>query len=261
MIRLRRMAACGKSVLGAGALATTAAAIAGCDAGRLDAIDIAPDVLTTGLMAHYTFDEGSGTTVFDHSGNKRDGVLTGGAWIADGRFGGALHFDGKSLVTVPNFPDAPSDFSVSTWVRSTDLPDDAGYQTVVSTELVFDAGWQLNVVKMPGGAVLQGAFWDRVIDNYTYYDCPCLPDEVWTHFVFVVDGSAQTFTVYINGKLESVVAAPASILPGSPSLLMGTWTRGGRLLVGDLDDMAIYARALAQAEITLLDEGPPPDVQ
>ncbi|MDP9000533.1 MAG: hypothetical protein M3O46_10525, partial [Myxococcota bacterium] len=53
-----------------------------CTGGPIDAIGLGD--LTRGLIAHYTFDEGAGTVVVDHSGNKRDGALTNGTWIADG---------------------------------------------------------------------------------------------------------------------------------------------------------------------------------
>jgi hypothetical protein len=255
MTRERRRAAWPAAVVLGVTLAFSA-----CEAGRLDAIDVSPGALTTGLMAHYTFDEGSGSVLVDHSGNKRNGTITGGTWIQDGKFGGALHFDGKSYATVPNFPDAPPSFSVSTWVRSTDTPDDAGYQTLASTEVVFDAGWQINVVKSPGAAYLQGGYWDDAINGYTYSNCTCLPNGVWTHMAFVVDSGMQTFTVYINGAVEHVAPAPGPIGPGTPSLSIGTWMEGGRFLVGDLDDMTIYGRALVAAEVMLLNQAPPPDV-
>ena len=48
-----------------------------------------------GLVAAYTFAEGTGTTTADVSGNGNTGTLVGGtAWSAAGRFGKALSFDG-----------------------------------------------------------------------------------------------------------------------------------------------------------------------
>ena len=48
-----------------------------------------------GLVAAYGFDEGSGTTATDASGNGRTGAVTGATWAA-GRYGGALSFDGTN---------------------------------------------------------------------------------------------------------------------------------------------------------------------
>lgn len=245
----------------------TAAASSACSEGRLDAIDLSPDALstdlTTDLMAHYTFDDGSGTVVSDHSGNKRNGTLVGGKWITGGRFGGALHLDGASYVTVDNFPNAPSSFTVSTWTR-TGTRYDGGYETVASTELVFDGGWQVNVVNPADGAIgLQTAYWDNVVGvdgGYTYGSCTCLPRDEWAHVAFVVDRAASTMTMYVNGKVVSVATAPGPISAGTPQLFIGRWSLTGRLLIGDVDDMAIYGRALAEADVLALEKQPAPDV-
>jgi len=230
-----------------------------CTPGRLDAID--PPSTTVGLIAHYTFDEDGGTVVVDHSGNHHDGALFGGEWISGGRFGGALHFDGETYVTVDDFPDAPASFTVSTWVRVAGFADDAGLETVTSTEYVFDAGWQLNIAgPSDASPYFQAAYWDRVASQYTYSDCVCLPENVWTHFAFVLDGNAHTLSTYVNGALDNLVSAPDPITPGTPALSMGRWSMPGRMLVGDLDDMNIYGRALAISEIQSLEQAPPPDV-
>jgi hypothetical protein len=253
------------ALLGVAALTSVA-----CSRGRLDAIELPADALTNDLMAHYTFDDGSGTTVADHSGNKRDGTLVGGQWISDGKFGGALHLDGASYVTVDNFPNARSSFSVSAWTRTIEWPDsgtdsgpEGGLATIASTEYVFDGGWEINVLDRADGATgLQAAFWDDVLDAYTFSDCLCLQQEpdAWTQFAFVVDGAAHTMTVYLDGAVVNVVSAPNPIAPGTPQLFIGRWLRPGRLLVGDVDDMAIYGRALAPAEVQALLLQPPPDV-
>ncbi len=226
---------------------------AGCAPGPLDAIGLASGTLSEGLLAHYTFDEGAGTTVADHSGNKRDGVLTltGGAWIPDGQFAGGLRLSGADFVTVNNFPDATPSFSVSAWIRSADMPVD-GFETIVSTELVFQGGWQLNLDKAAAAMGVHAAFWDTTLGVYTYYECPCLPVNRWTHLASVVDGNAHTLSVYVDGQLESVTPAPNPISPGSPVLYIGRWSGQNRFLVADIDDITIYGRALASAEIVEL---------
>ena len=57
----------------------------------------------SGLVAAYAFDEGSGTTVADASGNGHNGTTSNATWAATGKFGKALQFNGtNALVTVPN---------------------------------------------------------------------------------------------------------------------------------------------------------------
>jgi hypothetical protein len=239
--------------------ATLALAAAGaCTEGPLDAIALEPNSLADGLLAHYTFDEGSGSAVVDHSGNDRNGVLTRGTWITDGEFGGALHLGGSDYVTVASFPNMLSSLSVSAWVRSTSMPDD-GYETVVSTEIVFQGGWQLNLDKTASDTAVHEAFWDTVRATYTYYECPCMPLGQWAHLAMVVDADAHTLTMYVDGQVETVTPAPNPMTPGSAVLYIGRWSMQDRLLVGDVDDIAIYNRALASAEVQALGRMPPPD--
>src|SRR5262249_226450 len=46
------------------------------------------------LIAAYSFDAGSGATVTDESGHGHTGTIAGATWSAQGKFGGALSFDG-----------------------------------------------------------------------------------------------------------------------------------------------------------------------
>ena len=57
----------------------------------------------SGLVAAYAFDEGSGTSVSDSSGNGNTGTVSGATWVSSGKFGKALSFNGSSaLVSVPD---------------------------------------------------------------------------------------------------------------------------------------------------------------
>ena len=46
------------------------------------------------LVAHWKFDDDSGTTAIDSSGNGNDGTFMGDPQWASGKLGGALDFDG-----------------------------------------------------------------------------------------------------------------------------------------------------------------------
>ena len=54
-------------------------------------------------MAAYAFDEGSGTTVADVSGNGNTGTIANATWATAGKYGKALSFNGtSSRVTIPD---------------------------------------------------------------------------------------------------------------------------------------------------------------
>ena len=58
---------------------------------------------TPGLVAAYGFNEGTGTTVTDSSGNGNNGTIANATWTTAGKYGDALVFNGTSaLVTIPD---------------------------------------------------------------------------------------------------------------------------------------------------------------
>ncbi len=54
------------------------------------------------LAAYWKFDDGSGTTAFDSSGNGNDGVFVGDPKWVTGKLGGALEFDGDDYLNCGN---------------------------------------------------------------------------------------------------------------------------------------------------------------
>jgi hypothetical protein len=73
----------------------------------------------------------------------------------------------------------------------------------------------------------------------------------------VVDTTVSTITVYRDGKPCFAGSNEHQILPGSKTLTIGSWPFNGRYLAGDVDDIAIWGRALEPAEVALLVSSPP----
>ena len=166
----------------AAACAVAIAWLAGCGAGPLDAVTIDPRSLADGLVAHWSFDEGSGTVVGDRSGNGHDGQLTGGAWTTSGHFAGALTLSSGDHVTVPNFPQATPGWTVSVWTRSTAEQLAVGAaedgETILTTETVFEGGWQLHLDNRSGYERFDAAYWaGSSANDYVVVFCDCIEVE------------------------------------------------------------------------------------
>src|SRR5258705_1312757 len=56
----------------------------------------------SGLVAAWNFNEGTGTTVADASGNNNTGTISGATWSTLGRYGNALSFNGVNNLLVVN---------------------------------------------------------------------------------------------------------------------------------------------------------------
>lgn len=226
---------------------------ASCAPDRLDALGLLPGTLDTGLVAHWSCDETEGDVLHDSSGNGRDGVVIGGTWV-QGRLGGALSFRRGDYVSVPSFPNASPSWSISLWVRVPEAELGYGYASVITTEDALVGGWEVNLTDAPGELRYHfGYFTGPGAYEYAYHDCRCLQPDRWAHLAVVVDGSAMTLSFYLDGILESRTAIARTILPGSPTLYLGRWAGSDRLFAGQLDDVAIYGRALAAAEVAALE--------
>lgn len=234
-----------------------------CTPTPLEVLELDPATLDDGLVAHWTFDEGRGDVLYDHSGNAHDGRISGGRWITDGRFGKALHLDSGAFVSVANFPDATKSWSVSTWVRLTDAtPTTEVLKTVISTEIEISGGWEVNIDRSMTQPGAHFGYWEgSVVADYYRITCFCMEFGEWTHIAASVDADAGTLSLYVGGSLREQMPITQIILPGSATLYMGKWTGDARLLVGDLDDTLVYRRALYPAEVAELAQSSPPSVQ
>ena len=204
-------------------------------------------------MAAYGFDEGSGTTVTDASGNGITGNIIGATWTTEGRNGNALSFNGSSSYVDlgnPALLQITGSMTWSAWVKAAANPADDG-QIVAKAD---DAsGWQLKTSPDTGphtfGVRVAGAtntFAQR-------YSTTVRSLNVWYHVAGVYNASAQTLDIYVNGVLNNGTLRgiiPASQINSAVNVNIGRRSGGsGYYFNGVIDDVRIYNRALSQAEI------------
>ncbi len=201
-------------------------------------------VVTTGLVAAFGFDEGSGTTVGDSSGNGYTGNIIGAAWTASGKFGNALSFNGTSSYVSASIPTLPTgDYTWSSWVNPNQTGTFRGIMVsrgsgLGGVELDIDAG-RINVWSNGNLGLISGTI---------------IPVGVWTHVALTRAGS--TIRLYINGSQDPNTGADglANDFAGCP-LLIGVDNDSGCTgslngnFDGLIDEIRVYNRALSQAEI------------
>jgi hypothetical protein len=249
-VKRARLAAAGAAALAA----------AGCSAAPIEVGSLPADSLRNGLVAHWSFDEPSGDLVLDHSGNRNDGTIMGATRV-DGQFAGALHFVAGDQVTVQAFQNATAAWSVSLWVRIASDELLADYVTLVSTEIAFTGGWEVNAIFDSNRPRYHFGYWvGPSQSDYDYAECDCFAADRWVHVAAVVDDAARSLSFYVDGALVKTVTIRGLILPGSPILYMASWSdpTTPRQLTGALDDVAIWSRALVREEIATLAHQPAP---
>ncbi len=75
-----------------------------------------------GLVVYFAFEESSGQTVADLSGNRNDGKLEGDISWGDGKFGRAVNFGGKDGIIRVEHSDSfefIDGITIAAWVRPT----------------------------------------------------------------------------------------------------------------------------------------------
>ncbi len=197
---------------------------------------------TTGLVAAFGFDQGTGGTLLDSSGNALHGTISGAAWAA-GRTGGALRFDGvNDWVTVNDHTLLDiTRMTLSAWVRpSVNTP----WTTVIMKETPGGLGYALYAnddASRPAGYVQIGGV-DRPVTGTA-----AVSTAAWTHLAVTYDGA--NMRMYVNGALVRTVAQTGTPVASAEPLRIGGNASWGEYFTGLIDDVRIYNRALTQAEV------------
>ena len=200
---------------------------------------------TTGLVAAYAFNEGTGTTTGDTSGNANTGTLTNGPlWTPTGKYGAAVSFDGvNDLILVPASAslNLTTAMTLEAWVNPAVTL--SGWKAIVQKEtdayLLSASSSQQN--RPAGGATL-----NSVCCTNAYATAALVPN-TWTHVAATYNGTQMQ--LYINGVPVSSVPATGLIETTTTPLRIGGNTYSTEFFSGLIDEVRIYSRALSQAEI------------
>ena len=199
------------------------------------------------LVLYLPLDEGEGNITKDLSGKGNDGVLEDNAtWTQDGKVGKAISFDGEeSHVDCGNDEifDITDEITLEAWVKPNEEPA-REWIGIVCKHGCYKLRQDTSGNGKFYGFVYTGGVWDPFCISTT-------EPEVgkWYHAAFTYDGEEEK--IYINGVLENTVPRTGKIdVTGESNLAIGA-DRGGltRVFNGTVDEVAVYNRALSEAEI------------
>jgi len=198
-----------------------------------------------GLVAAYSFDEGSGITVQDGSDSNNDGTIKNATWTTSGRYGGALTFNGTNAVV--NVPDSSSlhltsAMTLEAWVRPATVSSWWSDVIYKGDDNYYLMGASDNSSRPAAG----GTFGATSSSNV--FGPSALAANTWTHLAATYDGS--TLKLYVNGTLASSLARSGSMATSANPLQIGGDNIFGQHFGGIIDEVRVYNRALSAADIT-----------
>ena len=205
--------------------------------------NIASTFVGTGLVAAYSFNEGSGNTAADWSGFGNLGTLSNVTWTTAGRDGNAVSFNGtSSTVTVPDAPslDLTAAMTLEAWVNPSVVS--RAWREVLykgTNNYFLEATTNQTPAAPAAGATIGGT----IIRTST---TALLPVNVWTHLAATYDGAR--LRLYVNGVLVSSRARTGTILTSTSPLRIGS-TGSGRYFKGLIDDVRVFNVARTAAQI------------
>ena len=193
-----------------------------------------------GLVGAYGFDEASGTTALDQSGQTNNGTISGATWTASGKYGGALTFDGSSnLVTVPDAAslDLTTGMTAEAWVQPTALGNT--WRTVAFKETGNYYSYALYASTgsgVPSGNGLVGT------TDADVRAASSIPIGSWTHLATTYDGNM--LRIFVNGVQSAQLLQVGSLTTSTGALRIGGNNIWPEWFQGQIDEVRIYNRAL-----------------
>ena len=196
------------------------------------------------LVGYWAFDEGSGTTAADLSVNGYNGTLNGGVTWTDGIYGGALQFNGSDsyVGTGQSILNDLDGFTLAGWVSASNIGSYTGLfgqNDLIEFGFTTENGGQL-------GVWMSGNGWSFLGADYAF------PYPSWHHLVLT--GDASRVVIYIDG--QEAASDEGGMVSGNSGFPFNigayVFNENADSLLGEIDDVWVFGRALTQDEIQTL---------
>ncbi|MFA5771798.1 MAG: PQQ-binding-like beta-propeller repeat protein [Thermoplasmata archaeon] len=213
----------------------------------------------TGLVAKWSFDEGTGTTAVDSSGNNNNGTINGATWV-DGVSGKALRFDGvNDYVEIPqsstlNVGGASGSYSIGFWMKANATPSGVRWIITKYPNGQYIQPYPISISIDSSGKVTTAVF-DSQDSNYST-GTTVVTDGNWHYVVSIVDRSTNNIRIGIDGNIQNTISiSNIGDMRNSAPIALG-WDEGQTganpdvYFNGIIDEVKIYNSTLSASEIS-----------
>lgn len=219
----------------------------------------------TAPFGRWDFEQKTGTTVYDTSGNAYDATFTGSAlptWTI-GKVGNGVNFSGagsggtatrltvNSSASVKNL----TTYTVEAWVNLSSL---SGTETVYGESTANSGAARLQLFADPAAAKCTGGKFGvsfRSSDSDSIQNLCATTAPVanrWYYMTFVFNSTTDVHRIYINGIQEATSTFAASTVSNTAptnGISIGAFPSGSALLNGTVDQVRIFNYERTPAQI------------
>ncbi|HTN43796.1 MAG TPA: LamG domain-containing protein [Nitrospiria bacterium] len=202
-----------------------------------------------GTVAFYHFDETSGSTAIDSSGNGFNGTIFGATRVS-GKVGQALQFSSAgSRVEIPALGNVfqNQEITVDAWIYPTTLDPGSIYEIVSPSNVgLAPFGFQINDGKVEFLLFDNGGISQTMIKSTA-----SLSLNIWTYVAVTFNGSDAR--IYIDGSLDSTSSVAFAIQRDDNILYVGTLPNFPGIYLnefqGQIDELRISNVVLSDTQI------------
>lgn len=223
----------------------------------------------SGITAEYLFNESSGTTAIDSSGNGNDGTITGATYTTDAPMKARTVVANRFVVpstlqTALKFTSAGSNVSIA---HNSSLNLGSSFTVFARIRPTPSTGFGRILEKseasgysflIEGGGVNSGQI-SATINGTTYrsgaafapFTASGSASQLWSSVAYVLSGGTLTF--YVNGTVLGTASGVPTPTASASNLILGNRAALDRTWIGGLKNVAIFnGRALSAEEIASL---------
>lgn len=204
-------------------------------------------------VAHWAFEEGRGSKVYDWAG-KNDGTVHGAKWTT-GKVGGALRFDGiDDYVSILDARD-PRAYTLTAWVH----PKSGSAQGIIvrTSTRGPTREWSHQLLLSSSGKFVHYLYCADGTPLAVTSESPIVVD-TWYHVTAVAENNGN-MRLYVNGEEQGTAQRIGWLWKGGDRWYIGSNASGLGYFNGVIDEVAIYNRALSAEEIRQLYKYGSPD--
>jgi hypothetical protein len=205
----------------------------------------------SGLTTALGFNEGSGTTSADLSGNGHTATLVNGPTWQTGQYGSGLLFDGvNDSVTLANGDTlnfGTADFTIMAWIKRNALNGGQRHIFAKCSTTTWVNGCK--ELYLAGNTLRFGSFTARDVDSIS------IADTNWHHVAVTFTRSTNAVRIYVDGVLRTTASRNLEADNASHVVTVGNM-RGANPFSGMIDEVRTFNQALSVEQMVAMMNAP-----